>query len=207
MRFIFMLTRNDVTIPEARSVLPTIADTGVRDVGCKDVGLSLADLQALFEDLREIGCTTYLEVVSESPDQVVQSARTAVIVQPDYLIGGTVVEPVQDIIAASPIRFFPYAGRVVGHPGLLRGSIEDIVADARRLEAAGADGINLLAYRYDGDPEALTCAVVQAVGVPVIAAGSIDSDERIADGSTMRRVGFHDWQGGPRLRHRAWPAT
>ena len=41
------------------------------------------------------------------------------------------------------------------------------------------DGINLLAYRYDGDVDALVEAVVEATSVPVIAAGSVDSGARI----------------------------
>ena len=81
--------------------------------------------------------------------------------------------------AGTGIRFFPYVGRVVGHPCLLRGSIEEVVHDARRAEESGVDGINLLAYRYDGDVDALVEAVVEAISLPVIAAGSVDSVERI----------------------------
>jgi phosphoribosylformimino-5-aminoimidazole carboxamide ribonucleotide (ProFAR) isomerase len=43
----------------------------------------------------------------------------------------------------------------------------------------GVDGINLLAYRYDGDVDALVEAVVGATSLPVIAAGSVDSPARI----------------------------
>jgi NAD(P)H-dependent flavin oxidoreductase YrpB (nitropropane dioxygenase family) len=53
------------------------------------------------------------------------------------------------------------------------------VADTERAAALGVDGINLLAYRYDGDVEALVRAVVGATDVPVICAGSVDSVERI----------------------------
>jgi phosphoribosylformimino-5-aminoimidazole carboxamide ribonucleotide (ProFAR) isomerase len=77
------------------------------------------------------------------------------------------------------VRFFPYVGRIVGHPCLLRGSVEEIVADTERAAALGVDGINLLAYRYDGDVDALVEAVVSATDLPVICAGSVDSAERI----------------------------
>jgi NAD(P)H-dependent flavin oxidoreductase YrpB (nitropropane dioxygenase family) len=77
------------------------------------------------------------------------------------------------------VRFCPYIGTIVGHPCLLRGAIEDIAADARRAEALGVDGINLLAYRYDGDVDQLVAAVVGATSLPIIAAGSVDSAERI----------------------------
>jgi hypothetical protein len=177
--FIFMLTRDDRTIAEARDVYATVAGSGVRHVGCKDVGLPRGELTALLGDIRSGGHTSYLEVVSETEEATLQSARVAAEIGPDCLIGGTLIEPVQKIIAGTGIRFFPYVGKVVGHPCLLRGMIEEIAADARRAEALGVDGINLLAYRYDGDVDALLDAVCDATGVPIIAAGSVDSPERI----------------------------
>ena len=43
----------------------------------------------------------------------------------------------------------------------------------------GVGGLDLLAYRYDGDVERLVRSVVASVEVPVIAAGSVDSEEKI----------------------------
>jgi hypothetical protein len=177
--FIFMLTRDDRTIADAREVYGAIAHSGVTHVGCKDLGLPREELQALVEDIRANGHTSYLEVVSETAEATLASARVAAAVRPDCLIGGTLIEPVQEIIAGTGIRFFPYVGTVVGHPCLLRGTIDEVVDDARRAEVLGVDGINLLAYRYDGDVDALVEAIVDAVSVPVIAAGSVDSVDRI----------------------------
>ena len=157
--FIFMLTRNDTTLADARDVYASIADTGVRHVGCKDVGLPREELRELMADIRGHGHVSYLEVVAETEQDTLQSARVAADVRPDYLIGGTLIEPVQQIIEGTGIRFFPYVGEIVGHPCLLRGGIDAIAEDARRAEAAGVDGINLLAYRYDGDVPALVRAV------------------------------------------------
>jgi len=179
MEFIFMLTRNDETLADAREVYASVAAAGVRHFGCKDVGLPRKELEALLSDIESNGHTSYLEVVSESDEATLASARAAAEIQPDYLIGGTLIEPVQEIIAGTGIKFFPYVGRVVGHPCLLRGSIQEIADDARRAEALGLDGVNLLAYRYDGDVEALVDAVVSNTSLPVIAAGSVDSVERI----------------------------
>jgi NAD(P)H-dependent flavin oxidoreductase YrpB (nitropropane dioxygenase family) len=179
MEFIFMLTRNDETLADAREVYASVAATGVRHFGCKDVGLPRKELEALLSDIESNGHTSYLEVVSESDEATLASARAAAEIQPDYLIGGTLIEPVQEIIAGTGIKFFPYIGRVLGHPCVLRGSIQEIAEDARRAEALGLDGVNLLAYRYDGDVEALVDAVVSNTSLPVIAAGSVDSVERI----------------------------
>src|SRR5829696_1535569 len=190
IEFIFMLTRDDVTLSDAREVYASIADTGVRHVGCKDVGLPTDELKALMDDIRSNGHESWIEVVSETEEATLASARAAAKIRPDHLIGGTLIEPVQEILAGTErsgdeasgrgrVKFWPYVGQIVGHPCLLRGSVEEIVADTERAAALGVDGINLLAYRYDGDVEALTRAVVGATDLPVICAGSVDSAERI----------------------------
>jgi hypothetical protein len=179
IEFIFMLTRDDVTLTDAREVYASVADTGVRHVGCKDVGLPADELAALMDDIRGNGHESWLEVVSETEEATLASARAAAEFRPDHLIGGTLIEPVQEVLAGTGVRFWPYVGRIVGHPCLLRGSVDEIVADTERAASLGVDGINLLAYRYDGDVEALVRAVVEATDLPVICAGSVDSVERI----------------------------
>ena len=179
IEFIFMLTRDDVTLEDAREVYASIAGTGIRHVGCKDVGLPAEELKALMDDIRSHGHETWIEVVSETEEATLESARAAAEIRPDHLIGGTLIEPVKEILAGTGVRFWPYVGQIVGHPCLLRGSIEDIVADAQRAAALRVDGINLLAYRYDGDVETLVRAVAGATDLPVICAGSVDSVDRI----------------------------
>ncbi len=174
-----MLTRNDQTIPDARSVYASIASLGLKHIGCKDVGLPKAELALLMGDIRSHGHTSYLEVVSESDDSMETSALAALEVGADYLIGGTAVERIQKAIAGTRVKFFPYIGNIVGHPCLLRGSIHDIVEDARRVEHLGVDGINLLAYRYDGAVAELVREVAAATSLPLICAGSVDSVARI----------------------------
>jgi hypothetical protein len=179
IEFIFMLTRDDVTLADARAVYASIAETGARHVGCKDVGLPADELSALMDDIRSHGQETWIEVVSETEEATLASARAAAEIRPDHLIGGTLIEPVQEILAGTGVRFWPYVGQIVGHPCLLRGSIDEIVADTERAAALGVDGINLLAYRYDGDVEELVRAVAGATDLPVICAGSVDSVDRI----------------------------
>ncbi len=113
-------------------------------------------------------------------------------IRPDHLIGGTLIEPVQEILAGTGVRFWPYVGQIVGHPCLLRGSIDEIVADTERAAALGVDGINLLAYRYDGDVEALVRAVVGRSDLPVICAGSVDSVRAHPGAGRRGRLGVHD---------------
>jgi len=188
--FIFMLTRDDETVPDARTLYEQAAGTGVRHVGCKDIGLPRPELERLLADIRSYGHTSYLEVVSETREATLASARVAAELQPDFLIGGTYVEPVQEIIAGTEIKFFPYIGLVIDHPCLLRGSIDEIAADARRVQDAGVDGINLLAYRYDGDVPALIEAVAATVDLSLICAGSVNSLERVRELAALEVWGF-----------------
>src|SRR3954464_5828313 len=156
IEFIFMLTRDDVTLSDAREVYASIAQTGVRHVGCKDVGLPTAERRALTDDIRSHGHETWIGVVSETEEDTLASARAAAEIRPDHLIGGTLIEPVRRILEGTGVKFWPYVGQIVGHPCLLRGSIDEIVADTKRAAELGGDGINLLAHPHAGDVEALT---------------------------------------------------
>ena len=96
------------------------------------------------------------------------------------------------------MKYYPFCGKVYGHPSVLDGSIEEIVAHAKELEAKGVDGIDLLSFRYTGDAMALLAEVVKAVKIPVISAGSVDRYQRIDDiaatgaaGLTMGSALFH----------------
>lgn len=178
--FIFMLTHKDVTVDNAFEVYDEVRDTGLRYVGFKDIGLPFERLNALTEEVHQGGQEVMLEVVSEREEDELRSARAAMDLGVDYLLGGTHADEVAEIVAGTGIRYCPFPGRIVGHPSQLRGSIEEITESARSLAAMDTvRGLDLLAYRYDGDVDALVRAVVGAVGVPVIAAGSVDSVEKI----------------------------
>lgn len=179
--FIFMLTRNDMTVPDALAVYQQVRDIpGLRYVGFKDVGLPLPQLRQLAEAIHDGGHTVMLEVVSLSEADELNSARGALAIGADYLLGGRRAAQVVPLLAGSRIKYFPFCGETVGHPTRLLGPIDAIVADAIRLAAMpGVDGLDLLAYRFDGDVARLADAVAAAVDVPVIAAGSIDCRARI----------------------------
>jgi hypothetical protein len=185
--FIFMLTHSDRTVPNARAVYDEIRSSGLRYVGFKDIGLPIAELRELARAIRADGREVMLEVVSEDKDEELRSIRAALEIGVDWLLGGTHPDEALEILAGSPARYCPFPGRVIGHPSQLRGSIDEIADDAAALTARpGVHGLDLLAYRYDGDVEALTAAVNERSSGPVIAAGSVDSLERI---SVLTRVG------------------
>jgi 4-hydroxythreonine-4-phosphate dehydrogenase len=180
-KFVFMLTRNDRTLTDAHTRLDAAIAAGVRNIGFKDVGLSAPALQELTTAIRSCGARVYLEVVSLDATSELASARAAVSLQVDCLLGGTRPKVVLPVIRGSGIGYFPFPGSIVGHPSRLLGSVEDIVASAKMLaETDGVDGLDLLAYRFRGDAPTLIAQVCRHVAPkPVIVAGSIDRDERL----------------------------
>jgi hypothetical protein len=187
IEFIFMLTRNDATVPDAAAVYDTLRDSRLRYVGFKDIGLPPAELRGLAATMRADGREVFLEVVSERAEDEIRSVEAALEIGVDWLLGGTHADAALSILdrvgppgTAGRPRYCPFPGRVVGHPSILEGSLDEIAASARELTARdGVDGLDLLAYRWNGDVPALVRAVVGASAGPVIAAGSVDSAERI----------------------------
>ena len=180
--FILMLTENDATVADALATYDSLRDCAVRYVGFKDVGLPIAALKQLAQRIRADGRKAMLEVVATGREAELESIRAALEIGVDYLLGGRHVEDALPLLRGSQVRYFPFAGRTVGHPTVLEGTMDEIVEDARRIASMpGVHGLDLLAYRFagQGDPAELTRRVVAAVEVPVIAAGSIDRETRV----------------------------
>jgi mannose-6-phosphate isomerase-like protein (cupin superfamily) len=191
LRFIFMLTRNDRTVPDASQQLQTALSLGVRHMGFKDIGLPIEQLKHLNATIKAGGATSYLEVVSLDRESEIVSAKAATEIGVDVLLGGTRVDDVLPIIKGTGIQYFPFAGRITGHPSVLEGSIEEIVESARAITAKdGVHGLDLLAYRSAENVPELMKAVCAAVSKPVFMAGSIDTPERIAVVQNAGAAGF-----------------
>jgi len=191
LRFIFMLTRNDRTVADAEQQLHTALGLGIRHIGFKDIGLPFEQLQRLNSGIKAGGATSYLEVVSLDRESEINSAKAAVAIGVDMLLGGRRVDDVLPIIAGSSIQYFPFPGRITGHPSVLEGSIDEIVASARAICARdGVHGLDLLAYRSKEDVPALMKAVCAAVSKPVYVAGSISTPQRISIVKAAGAAGF-----------------
>jgi hypothetical protein len=180
--FIFMLTHSDKTVANALDVYRQIRSTAVQYVGFKDIGLPFEDLKQLAQEIKADGKTLMLEVVSQTRDDELRSVEAAIKLGVDYLLGGKQAREVAAMLAKTSIRYFPFAGKTAGHPTVLQGCEDDIIEDAKMLSSLpGVHGLDLLAYRFQGDAAQLTRKLVAAVSVPVIAAGSIDRVARIKE--------------------------
>lgn len=182
MDFIFMLTRHDRTIVDCLDVAAQIRPLGLRHVGFKDVGVELEVLHALCRALKEQGATVYMEVVSTDDAACLRSARHAVELGVDCLLGGTAVEPTLALLEGTPIGYFPFPGRPHDHPTRLGGVAEEVARDCRRFRAAGCAGADLLAYRAtDAEPVELVRGARAGLDAGrLIVAGSIDGRTRLA---------------------------
>lgn len=183
MDFIFMLTRDDLTVGDALPLLDRIAGLGVDHIGFKDIGTDRATLRALNRRIKAMGATSYLEVVSTSAEACMDSVRSAIEIGVDRLLGGTEVTAALDILNGTGIEYYPFPGYPVGHPTDLRGSPEDVAAHCADFMALGCAGADLLAYRAtEADPLALVRAARGALGGGrLIVAGSIAGAAQIAD--------------------------
>jgi len=180
-----MLTHHDVTVPDALDLLQNVSKSGLKCAGCKDIGLEVQKLRLLFSNMKAAGMKSFLEVVTMKEEEHFRGVDIALEIGAGHLIGGMpqFTEKTIEYLKhkKNPPKFFPYIGKIVGHPCLLRGSLEEIVEDAKRTQKAGADGINLLAYRYDGDVSELVRKVKTVIQIPLIVAGNVDSVERIRE--------------------------
>jgi hypothetical protein len=178
-----MLTYHDVTIPNAIEVFEEAKGTGLNFVGCKDIGLPIEKLQELFKIIKREKMKTFLEVVSCDEAKHFEGVEKAIHVQTDYLIGGMpnltrkTLEYLKE--EKADLKFCPYIGKVVGHPCLLEGGIDEIINEGLEFEKIGVDGINLLLYRYGGDVDLLLEKIVNTLSIPIISAGNIDNFEKI----------------------------
>ena len=186
-----MLTRNDRTVTDASQQLQTALSLGVRHIGFKDIGLPVEQLKALNAAIKAGGATSYLEVVSLDRQSEIVSAKAAREIGVDVLLGGTRVDDVLPIINGTGIRYFPFPGRITGHPSVLEGTIDEIVESAKTIASRdGVHGLDLLAYRSAENVPELMKAVCAAVSKPVFIAGSIDTRERIAVVQSAGAAGF-----------------
>jgi Histidine biosynthesis protein len=192
--FVFMLTRNDVTVPNALEILEAVKETGLRFVGCKNIGLDFDQYQELFARMKNYGMRSFLEVVTYSEKEHFNGVDLALQIGANYLIGGMpqFTEKTMEYIRKekSGPKYFPYIGDVVDHPCVLQGSIDQLIEDGKQAEKLGVDGVNLLLYRYKGKQTALLDKVVEKMKVPVIVAGNVRNFEQINELKRRNIWGF-----------------
>lgn len=185
---VVMLTHHDVTVNDARDVFRACKDLPAGYWGFKDSGLTHQSMAELVDELKGAGKIAVLEAVSFDDEELVRVAKLAAACGVDYFTGSRFTPEVAEIAHAADMKYFPFCGEVGGPPITLAGEPDEIIENATRLCESGADGVDLVAFRYSGaEPLELAQRVVDEVGAHrVIVAGSINSLARVGQ---MRNLG------------------
>lgn len=194
-KLILMFTLNDMTVPDAIDYFEQVKDLPVDFFGFKELGLEPLKMQKLNDKIHEAGFKSFLEVVEYEEKDILSPAQQAVDMGFDYLMGTVYYPSIWDIVKKGKdrkIKYFPFLGTIYDRPSVLDGSIEDIVAEGKKLIELGADGFDLLLYRYKYPEkiDALIKECVTGLNAPVVSAGSINSWERLQATIDQKVWGF-----------------
>jgi len=190
-KLILMFTQNDVTVPDALDYFEQVKDLPVDYFGFKEIGLEPEKMKLLNEKIHKAGVQSFLEVVEYEEEAILAPAKIAVEMGFDFLMGTLYYPSIWDIIGKK-IKYFPFCGKVHERPSVLDGTIDEIIEDAKRIEAEGVDGFDILAYRYK-DPlkiDKLVKKMNDALKVPLVSAGSINSLDRVQETINQGLWGF-----------------
>ena len=178
---IVMLTHQDRTVFNALELFERTKEYPIIHWGFKDVGLPAEEMKRVVKAMKDAGKTTFLEVVSLSEEEGLRGAQLAVELGFDILMGTVFFPSISEYLKNKPVQYYPFPGHVHSHPSILDGTIDEIVAHARQLEAHGVHGLDLLTYRYNGEASRLLKLVVEATNIPIVSAGSIATFDRITE--------------------------
>ena len=178
---IVMLTHNDLTVNNAYDIFEQCKNSQAKFWGFKEEPLPLEQMIQLFGYMKNCGKTTFLEVVAYNEEACLEGARKAAACQCDYLMGTSFFDSVNEFCKYNNLKYMPFVGKITGRPSVLEGTVEDMIKEANAYIAKGVYGIDLLGYRYTGNPFILNREFVAGVKAPVCIAGSINSYERLQE--------------------------
>lgn len=189
-KLIVMLTQHDQTVKNALEVFEGVKDLPVDCWGFKDVGLPKEDMKVLLDALKAAGKETFLEVVTYSEEECMAGAKLAVEMGFDILMGTLFYPAVWEYLKDKNIKYFPFVGKVSGSPSILEGTPEEIAEEAKKYEAMGVAGFDILAYRHTSCPEEAAKKLIESVKIPVVIAGSVNGRERMQFVESTGAYGF-----------------
>ena len=194
-KLILMFTLNDMTVPDAIDYFEQVKDLPVDYFGFKEIGLEPEKMKVLTKRIQKAGFESVLEVVEYEEESILGPAKMAVDMGFDYLMGTIYFPSIWDIVGKGKdkkIKYFPFFGNIYDRPSILDGTIDELVNEAKKLEALGADGFDILLYRYKYPEKIneLITRVVNEIKVPVVSAGSINSWERLQATIDQKVWGF-----------------
>lgn len=174
-----MLVQNDRTVENAIELFNDAKHLPIMHWGFKDVGLEKEKMIELVKEMKAAGKTTYLEIMSFDEKGGLESAQLAIDCGFDVAIGTAYSDSIKNLLKNSSTKYYPFTGKLEGHPATLVGTVDEIVEHGKMMQAKGVDGLAISTYRFKGNHKELIQAIADEIEIPVISAGSINSFERI----------------------------
>ena len=177
-KLIVMFTNHDLTTPDAIELFEGCKDAPAEYWGFKDVGMPYEFLEELHKHMKDAGKTTFVEIVKETREEIIESLKFAARIKADYVLHTKYDPEYKAILDEGGVRYMPSLGKHVDHK--LTGTVEAMVKEAQDLADAGVYGFKLSAYRYiEGDPAELMEGVMSVKGCHTAVTGSINDDARL----------------------------
>ena len=181
LNLIVMLTCNDRTVENAYEIFKKCKNSKATFWGFKQKSLPVYEMKKLYHYMKKCGKTTFLEVVGYTEKEGLEGAKIALECQCDVLMGTIYSDAVNEFCKKNNLKYMPFVGKVTKCPSILEGNIEDMIKEANEYIEKGVYGIDLLGYRYVGNPEELNKKFLSHVKAPVCIAGSIDSYNKLEE--------------------------
>lgn len=178
-QLIVMLTHHDRTVVNASEIFEICKHSKAQYWGFKEDGLPSEQMYNLFAAMKACGKTTVLEVVAYTEEECLHGAHLAVQCGCDILMGTLFFDSVNDYCKQNSLKYMPFVGKISQRPSVLDGTVEEMVQEAESYLQKGVYGLDLLGYRYTGDPNELIRQFVSRVDAPVCVAGSINTLDRV----------------------------
>jgi|GEM_PF-61315 len=178
---IVMLTQNDFTVMNAAEIFEQCKNTNAQFWGFKEHPLPLEQMKSLYREMKSCGKTTFLEVVAYSETEGLKGAEMAADCGCDILMGTCFYDSINEFCKQHSIKYMPFVGHIEGRPSVLSGDADKMIKQAKDYIQKGAFGIDLLAYRFTGNPVDLCQKFLKEIDAPVCMAGSIDSFKKLQE--------------------------
>ena len=176
-----MLTRNDITVPNALDVVKKNCHASAEYWGFKDVGVTFEQGEALIREMQAAGKHVAIEPLTRDEETANKWADIAIKYHIDAFLG-RFFKSVSKKLNDAGILYFPPFGRRDENERLF-GTIEELKAEAMEILDQGSSGIRISAFRWlEGDPEVLTMALKELFDekkVPFMMTGSINDFEKL----------------------------
>lgn len=176
---IVMLTHNDKTVLNANEIFEQCKNSKAEFWGFKEEPLPLDEMKKLYKYMKSLGKTTFLEVIAYDEENGLKGAKIALECGVNILMGTVFYESINQFCKKNNLKYMPFVGQVSQRPSILEGDIDDMILEANDYIKKGAYGIDILGYRYTGNPIELNKKFVNNVNAPVCIAGSINSYKRL----------------------------